>query len=147
MIIKTLFFLIPLTAAVAMPLWMARCRKADNRRWILRWLASLAPMGFLVGLHGLGLVPNTFAPVLTMLAVIGAAAFAGGALYLFVPAFIEYLVEARLNREARGEAGESQQEEEWLNDDDASPRSYIRDQMRADMGLWDTHNLHLADDD
>jgi len=33
--IKTLFFLILLTAAVAMPLWIARCRQRDNRRWLL----------------------------------------------------------------------------------------------------------------
>jgi len=86
---KALFFLIPLAAAVAMPLWMARCRQRESgRRWALHWLATLLPLGAVLVLHGLGWMAglnNTVTLPLIAVAVVALSAFAGGALYLFIP--------------------------------------------------------------
>lgn len=90
--IGALFFLIPLAMAATMALWLRHARQTGGRRWIGHWLASLAPMALLAGLHGLGLVTDGLATALIVPSVLGVAAFAGGALYLASPALIPVLL-------------------------------------------------------
>ncbi|MCF6256166.1 MAG: hypothetical protein L3K25_07670 [Gammaproteobacteria bacterium] len=97
----TLLLLILLATAVAMPLWMARCRKrgGDSRRWVLPWLATLLPLGTVVLLHSLNLMAGLSTTVtlpLIAVAVLGLAAFLGGALYLGIPRVLATLKETRL---------------------------------------------------
>jgi hypothetical protein len=88
---QALFFLIPLAFAVAMGLWLRHARQREGHRWITHWLATLAPLGLLAGLHSIGLINNAVAQILMGPTVLGVAAFAGGALYLAGPTLLTFV--------------------------------------------------------
>lgn len=158
---KALFFLIPLVAAVAMALWLRHARRPGGHRWIFHWLASLAPLGLLTGLHGLGLVTDALATVLIVPAVLGVAAFAGGALYLAAPTLLPVLLGLMVwapRALAEGIKGavtvwyesEPRRDEASLDEErfHGEPWSF-ENTLRADQGIYDKHNHYgvYADDD
>lgn len=82
---KTLLILGPPLAALAMVMWLQHARRAGGRRWILHWLAALLPVGVMLTIAPL--IPFADIPdLLFVLAMAGAAAFAGGGLYLVISA-------------------------------------------------------------
>ncbi len=82
---KTLLILGPPLAALAMVMWLQHARRAGGRRWILHWLAALLPVGVMLAIAPL--IPFADIPdLLFVLAMAGAAAFAGGGLYLMISA-------------------------------------------------------------
>jgi len=121
-----LLFLI-LLAAVAMPLWIARCRKRGNRRWVLPWLATLLPLGALLLLGGL--LDNNITRLLLPMVLLGMAAFAGGALFLVAPVLWGVASEAILRaRMAEASAPKRRHEDRRVDDEDDStvPVGYRR---------------------
>jgi len=148
--IKALFLLIPLAAAVAMPLWMARCRQGSNRHWVLPWMGTLLPLGVVLLLHPLGLMTalsNTITLPLIAVATVSLSAFVGGALYLGVPRALIALRETRL-RVVEAEPELQQRREERRDDDNGEPWS-IANTQRAYMGIYDGRNGYgiYAEDD
>jgi len=142
---KTLLLLMLLAAAVAMPLWMARCRKRGNRRWMLPWLATLLPLGVMLALSGLDLLPGgldrtTASQLLIAAALMGAAAFAGGALYLVIPALLGVTSEAVLRSRMAEASAPKRRQEDRREEDDLDPffvDEYERDSYYAGQDVYD----------
>ena len=153
---KTLFPLMLLAAAVAMPLWMARCRKHGNRRWLLPWLATLLPLGVMLALSGMDLLPGGLdrtaaSRLLIAAALTGTAAFAGGVLYLVIPILLGIASEAVLRgRMAEATAPKRTREDQREDEDNCSDAPWsISNTHRAYMGSYDGRNGYgiYADDD
>ncbi len=160
---KALFFLIPLASAIAMGFWLKQARQAGGHRWITHWLAALAPLGLLAGLHSIGLINNAVAQILMVPTVLGVAAFAGGALYLAGPTLLAFVgsslfAPSLASQMKQGNAGDGLRKNthedpednasSFDNDDFGSPWS-IENSQRAYMGIYDSHNAHgtFVDDD
>ncbi len=83
----TLMILAPPLAAVGMMLWLRHARQTSGHRWIGHWLATLLPVGLLVALTPIAsYIPDALFAIPLALGAMGAAAFAGGGLYLAVSA-------------------------------------------------------------
>ncbi len=81
-----------------MPAWMAHCRKQNSKRYLAHWLVSLVPVGLYVLMMAINpkLASYSFIQyAVTFPAVLGAAAFSGGFMYLFIKTF--YKNESRRN--------------------------------------------------
>jgi len=147
MIIKILFFLIPLGFAVAMPLWIARCRQRGTHRWILPWLTTLLPLGAVLLLHALNLMVglgNAVTVSLTVMAVLGTAAFTGGALFLIAPVLLGIASETSLRgRMTDANAPKRRKEERHHDEDNDSPWSH-QNSPRTKYGVYDHNNCYGA---
>ncbi len=146
MIIKTLFFLIPLAAAVAMPVWIARCRKRGNHRWLLPWLATLLPLGMVLLLHALNMMTglgSTITLSLTVMAALGVAAFVGGAMFLAAPALLGVANESSLRGRMSEATAPKRRQGDRHDEDNDSPWSH-RNNLRAESGIYDQNNCYGA---
>ncbi len=142
---QALFFLIPLACAIAMGFWLKHARQSGGHRWITHWLATLAPLGLLAGLHSIGLINNAVAEVLMVPTVLGLAAFAGGAVYLAGPTLLaglsalwgSALFAPSLTTQMR--QANSNNVVKKVDDDD----SYWQQQTDAMNGYYRQGNYHL----
>lgn len=145
----------PAAAAIGMPLWIAWRRRRDQR-WGMPWLVTLLPLGVVAALDGLGLMADLgSAPIkaLIILLVIGLAAFAGGLVYLTVPAVLGTLGASladwamhwemndsrRFNRADRATRERREREEESRRQDDELHDALLYDgfsSMAARDDFW-----------
>ena len=94
------FILSALMAAIAMPLWMAHCKRHQYKHYLLHWLAALLPVGlfFIVNAIDYDLVKNVFVQWLIVLpATVGGAAFLGGLVVMVFQIITQFLKVLNLN--------------------------------------------------
>jgi len=142
-----LLFLI-LLAAVAMPLWIARCRRRGTR-WMLPWLATLLPLGALLLISSLDLLPSGLdryiaTQLLFAMVLPSMAAFSGGALFLAFPMLRRAAKMVIVGAYMVVETYASRRRHEDRRDDDKEPIVDITDAMDQ---AYDSVGFPVGSDD